>query len=151
MSEQDESELDRGVTEIVCQDCGTAPRLKSLNKNRGTQTMCDCDDAGKSLDAVPYELGVPDLPDAWEVQGDDGTARGRELLTDGGIDQSESEVDRLMLHHGERGPVELEIWHEDVEEATHIISQYAQKGSQSEDITEKLHRAGYKLVEVDDA
>ena len=64
--------------------------------------------------------------------------------------QSESDVDRLMLHHGEGGPVELEIWHEDAEEATHIISQYPQAGSHSKDITEKLHRAGYKLVEVDD-
>lgn len=82
MTEGSESEVDRGVTDIECTDCGTAPRLKSLDKNRGTQLMCDCDGPGKSLDAVPYELGVPELPDAWEVQGDDGVRR--ELVTDGG-------------------------------------------------------------------
>lgn len=62
-----DDEIDRGVSEIVCTDCLTAPRLKSLNKNDGTQTMCDCDDVKKSMDSVPYELGVSDLPDAWVV------------------------------------------------------------------------------------
>lgn len=59
--------------------------------------------------------------------------------------------DRLMLHHGERGPVELEIWHEGKQEATHITTQYSDSGSESKDITRELRRAGYELVEVDDA
>jgi len=67
MSETPSGEIDRGVTEIECRDCGTAPRLKSLNKNRGTELMCDCGGPRKSLDAVPYELGVPELPEAWVV------------------------------------------------------------------------------------
>jgi ribosomal protein S27AE len=64
---QEDKEIDRGVSEIVCVECGTAPRLKSLNKNDGTQTMCDCDDIKKSMDSVPYELRVDDLPDDWVV------------------------------------------------------------------------------------
>jgi len=60
-------QIDRGTSEIVCTKCLTAPRLKSLNKNAGTQTMCDCDDVKKSMDAVPYELAVDDLPDDWVV------------------------------------------------------------------------------------
>lgn len=62
-----ESEVPQTVSEIVCVDCETAPRLKSLDKNHGTQTMCDCDGPGKSMDAVPYELGVNDLPESWVV------------------------------------------------------------------------------------
>ena len=65
--------------------------------------------------------------------------------------EDDGEVDRLMLHHGQRGPVELEVWHEDTQEATHITTNYAESGSESEDITRELRRAGYKLVEVDDA
>lgn len=61
------SEGQQGVSEIICVDCETSPRLKSLDKNHGTQTMCDCPDPAKSMDAVPYELGVNDLPDSWEV------------------------------------------------------------------------------------
>jgi len=60
-------EIDRGVSEVVCTECLTAPRLKSLNKNAGTQTMCDCDDVKKSMDSVPYELRVDDLPGDWVV------------------------------------------------------------------------------------
>lgn len=56
-----------GVSEIVCVTCETSPRLKSLDKNGGTQTMCDCDDVRKSMDSVPYELGVRDLPEDWVV------------------------------------------------------------------------------------
>lgn len=60
-------EFKTGTSEIVCVECETAPRLKSLDKNDGTQTMCDCDDVKKSMDMVPYELAVDDLPDDWVV------------------------------------------------------------------------------------
>lgn len=66
-SEELQGRVDRGTKDIVCTDCGTCPRLKSLNKNDGTQTMCDCDDIKKSMDSVPYELGVSDLPESWVV------------------------------------------------------------------------------------
>jgi hypothetical protein len=59
--------LQQGVSEIVCAECETSPRLKSLDKNDGTQLMCNCDDVGKSMDAVPYELRVADLPGDWIV------------------------------------------------------------------------------------
>jgi len=55
------------TSEIVCVECKTAPRLKSLDKNYGTTTGCDCDDPAKSLDSVPYELADSDLPDDWVV------------------------------------------------------------------------------------
>lgn len=84
-SEQSDSTVDRGVSEIVCRDCMTAPRLKSLNKNDGTQTMCDCDDVRKSMDAVPYELRVQDLPEEWVVVEDGRTA-----------EQLATEVDALI-------------------------------------------------------
>jgi len=74
-----------GVSEIVCTDCLTAPRLKSLDKNDGTQTMCDCDDVKKSMDSVTYELRVQDLPDSWTVVEDGRTAK-----------QLASEVDALI-------------------------------------------------------
>jgi len=60
-------EVDLGVKDIVCTECGTSPRLKSLNKNHGTTTGCDCDDVARSKDMVPYELGVDDLPESWVV------------------------------------------------------------------------------------
>jgi hypothetical protein len=63
-------EFKTGTSEIVCVECETAPRLKSLDKNDGTQLMCDCDDVRKSMDSVPYELGVSHLPDDWVVIGD---------------------------------------------------------------------------------
>lgn len=66
-TEQESAGDDRGVSEIVCVGCETSPRLKSLDKNAGTQTMCDCDDVRKSMDSVPYELAVADLPDDWVV------------------------------------------------------------------------------------
>jgi hypothetical protein len=62
-----ENQTERGLSGIVCTECLTAPRLKSLDKNSGTQTVCDCDDVRKSLDSVPYELSVNDLPDDWVV------------------------------------------------------------------------------------
>jgi hypothetical protein len=67
MTDQPESGIERGTSEIVCVECHTAPRLKSLNKNAGTQTECDCGDVKHSMDSVPYELGVDDLPDSWVV------------------------------------------------------------------------------------
>jgi len=66
--------------------------------------------------------------------------------TDTGVAQ---EQDRLMLHFGERGPVELEVWHEEAEEATHLVTEYPNKGAESIDITDRIRRAGYKLVEAD--
>ena len=59
--------LQTGVSEIVCVECETCPRLKSLDKNHGTQLMCDCDDVRKSLDSVPYEYADYDLPDDWVI------------------------------------------------------------------------------------
>lgn len=55
------------TSDIVCVDCGTCPRLKSLDKNAGTVTGCDCDDVARSKDMIPYELTVGDLPDSWVV------------------------------------------------------------------------------------
>lgn len=56
---------------------------------------------------------------------------------------------RLMLHFGERGPVELEVWNEQTESATTITSTWATDPSESKDITRQLHRAGFKLVPID--
>lgn len=61
------SEIDRGTKDIVCTDCKTSPRLKSLNKNSGTVVGCDCDDVKHSMDTVPYEYSVNDLPESWVV------------------------------------------------------------------------------------
>lgn len=64
---EDVGDVEQGTKDIVCTDCGTSPRLKSLNKNDGTVTACDCDEVAKSKDMVPYELGVGDLPESWVV------------------------------------------------------------------------------------
>lgn len=53
--------------EIVCAECETSPRLKSLDKNSGTVVSCDCDDVKHSLDSVPYEYATHHLPDEWVV------------------------------------------------------------------------------------
>ena len=53
------------TTDIICTECNTKPRLKSLNKNNGTCVGCDCDGAKYSKDMVPYEYTVHDLPEAW--------------------------------------------------------------------------------------
>jgi len=55
-----------------------------------------------------------------------------------------------MLHFGERGPVELEVWNENTESATTISSTWATDPSESKDITRQLHRAGFKLVPIEE-
>ena len=55
------------TTDIICTKCNTKPRLKSLDKNSGTCVGCDCDGAKYSMDMVPYEYTVDDLPDSWQV------------------------------------------------------------------------------------
>lgn len=53
--------------DIVCTECETSPRLKSLKKNSGTFVGCDCGDVKHSMDMVPYEYSVHDLPESWVV------------------------------------------------------------------------------------
>lgn len=55
------------VSDIVCVECKTCPRLLSLHKNSGTVVGCDCDDAAHSKDSIPYELSIHDLPESWVV------------------------------------------------------------------------------------
>ena len=57
---------------------------------------------------------------------------------------------RLMLHVGEHGPVELEVWNEQTESATTISSTWATDPSESKEITRQLHRTGFKLVPIED-
>jgi len=54
-------------SDIVCVECKTCPRLLSLKKNSGTYLGCNCDDVQHSMDMVPYELTIHDLPDSWVV------------------------------------------------------------------------------------
>lgn len=54
-------------SEIVCVDCGSPPRLLSLDKNAGTTVCCDCDDVKHHQDGVPYEYAVHHMPDSWVV------------------------------------------------------------------------------------
>lgn len=54
-------------------------------------------------------------------------------------------TERVMLHGPE--PVELEIWDEEEQEATHVVSEYMDS-AESIDITALLRRAGYELREV---
>ena len=65
-------------------------------------------------------------------------------------EQDDGEIGQLMLHYGESGPVELELWDEEAEEATHLFTAYPRKPNHSEDITRDLERAGYRLVEAAD-
>ena len=68
MSEvSDRAQIKTGTSEIVCTECKTVPRLKSLRKNSGTCVGCSCDGVRYSLDSVPYELGIHDLPEEWIV------------------------------------------------------------------------------------
>lgn len=60
-------DVPKGTSDIVCTECHTSPRLKSLRKNSGTVVGCSCDAARYSMDSVPYELSIHDLPDAWVV------------------------------------------------------------------------------------
>jgi len=55
------------TSDIVCVECETCPRLLSLHKNSGTVVGCDCDDVRHSMDSVPYELSIHDLPESWVV------------------------------------------------------------------------------------
>ena len=52
---------------IVCSRCDAAPSLVALDKNDGTEVSCECDGVRYSMDSVPYELTVHDIPDEWEV------------------------------------------------------------------------------------
>jgi hypothetical protein len=74
------------------------------------------------------------------------------LVTDGGqpVEDDQHPTESLMLHFGERGPVELEVWDYNAEEATHIFTEYAASNSESVDLTRDLERAGYQLVSIDD-
>ena len=56
--------------EIICEDCGSPPRLLSLDKNPGTTLCCDCDDVKHHQDAVPYEYATHHMPESWSVQPD---------------------------------------------------------------------------------
>ena len=60
-------EWSRGTSEIICTECHTAPRLLSLRKNSGTVVGCSCDGPRFSMDSVPYELSIHDMPDEWVV------------------------------------------------------------------------------------
>lgn len=66
------------------------------------------------------------------------------------VSASNLDPESLMLHFGERGPVEVEVWDDDTEEATHVFSEYPDDGKQSVDITRDLERAGYRLIKVDE-
>lgn len=59
------------TTDIICTECNTNPRLKRLNKNNGTCVGCDCDGVKYSMDMVPYEYTIHDLPETWVEAGDD--------------------------------------------------------------------------------
>lgn len=63
------------TTDIICTECNTKPRLQSLDKNSGTCVGCDCDGAKYSMDMVPYEYTVHDLPDGWEIVDGDSLVR----------------------------------------------------------------------------
>lgn len=54
------------------------------------------------------------------------------------------------VHFGEHGPTEPEVWNERTESATTITATWATDPKESKDITRQLHRAGYKLVPIDD-
>lgn len=56
---------------LVCTVCGEPPAVYSLIENDGTIVDCECDPEYKciSQDAMPYEIGVSDLPDRWVVEG----------------------------------------------------------------------------------
>lgn len=66
------------TTDIICTECNTKPRLKSLDKNGGTCVGCDCEGVKHSMDMVPYEYTVHDLPEKWVV--DEGSASGCQHL-----------------------------------------------------------------------
>lgn len=77
----DDFEFNTETHEIVCEDCETQPRLKSLDKNSGTVVGCDCDDARHSQDSIPYEFSVHHMPDSWTVV-ENGSAEADELPDD---------------------------------------------------------------------
>lgn len=53
--------------EIVCVHCESSPRLKSLDKNRGTVVACDCVGPSHSLHSLPYANETDHFPDSWHV------------------------------------------------------------------------------------
>lgn len=67
MSDRLENEVPQTTSDIVCVECETCPRLKSLDKNHGTCVGCDCDGVKYSMDMVPYEYSDDDLPDEWVI------------------------------------------------------------------------------------
>lgn len=64
----DQYEFNTETHPIVCSRCDHPPALVALDKNDGTVVGCDCEGAKYTMDAVPYELRVQDMPDAWEVR-----------------------------------------------------------------------------------
>lgn len=62
-----EPEVPQTTSDIVCAECETCPRLKSLDKNHGTCVGCDCEGVKYSMDMVPYEYSIGDLPERWVV------------------------------------------------------------------------------------
>jgi len=56
----------------------------------------------------------------------------------------------LNLHFSEGGPIELEVWDLDDDEADHVLTEYPQKEPTSIDITAELERAGYRLEKIEE-
>lgn len=63
---------------------------------------------------------------------------------------ADRQTDRLMLHFGTNSLTEVEVWDEETQEATHVFSQYAEDGTESEDLTRALERAGFRLEKIDE-
>jgi len=56
----------------------------------------------------------------------------------------------LNLHFSEGGPIELEVWDIDNDEADHVLTEYPDKEPMSIDITAELKRAGYRLEKIEE-
>lgn len=52
---------------IICTRCHQDVRMYSLQENDGTFVGCECPEARFSMDMVPYDLRIGDLPKQWEV------------------------------------------------------------------------------------
>jgi len=71
------------------------------------------------------------------------------LLPDGGQTAAEN-AESLSLHFSTGGPIELEVWDYENDEATHILTQYPDDSPTSIDLTKDLERAGFRLERIDD-
>jgi hypothetical protein len=60
------------------------------------------------------------------------------------------DTEALNFHFSEGGPLELEIWDHENDEATHILTAYPDDSPTSVDLTRDLERAGFRLEKIDE-